>query len=206
MRNFTVGLVSGLVALVGFAGSASAGATIDLLWAATSTNTITGVSASSNMVLNVVLTAGANGSTGGGVSVDYSALVGDFTVVSAVNLPAAPLTGSFGAPVITASQVQNIQAWAFPGPTPAGIAPGASFLMGTITFHSITGAPGSFQIDSFFFGTDGIGDGFFVDITGATTLNSAFVLVPEPNGTLMVAVGAGVLALLYRRRRYSFER
>ncbi len=71
--------------------------------------------------------------------------------------------------------------------------------MGTITFHSITGAPGSFQIDSFFFGTDGIGDGFFVDITGATTLNSAFAVVPEPGTLSLLGMGLGGLYVVGRR-------
>ena len=75
MRNFTVGLVSGLVALLGFAGSASASATIDLIWAATGTDTISGAQATStDIVLNVVLTAGAGDSLGASLSVDYTAL------------------------------------------------------------------------------------------------------------------------------------
>lgn len=196
MRAFLVGLVGGLVALAGFAGSANASATIDLLWASNGTNTISSVTTSSSIVLEVWLTAGANGSMGGGVSIDYSALVGDFLVTSAVNLNGGLLPGSFGAPVVTASQVQGIQAFAFP-PTPAGIAAGTSFLMGTVTFHSITGAPGSFQIDSLFTGGDGIADGLGVPIV--PTFNSAFAVVPEPGTLSLLGMGLGGLYAVGRR-------
>ncbi len=196
MRAFIVGLISSLVALAGFAGSANASATIDLFWNATGTNTISGVSASSNIVLDVILTAGANGSAGGGVSVDYSALGADYTVVTFTNITGAPLPISFGPPSDSGTQINSIQATDLP-PGPKGLLAGQSYLMGTITFHSVTGAIGSFQVDSVLVGTDGISDGSYNSI--APTLNSAFAVVPEPGTLSLLGMGLGGLYAVGRR-------
>ncbi len=72
MRKFLVAAVGSLVALVGFASTANASATIDLLWTGSGTSVTASVSASSNITLNIVLTAGPAGSYGGTVAVDYS--------------------------------------------------------------------------------------------------------------------------------------
>jgi len=199
MRAFLVSLTAGFVALAGFSGSANASAPVDLIWASTGTSSISSVATSSNIILNVVLTAGANGSAGGGVSVDYSAIAGNFSVVSALNYPVAPLGFSFGAPVITPTQVQSFQAFALP-PGPAGITAGQSFLMGTITFHVDSVPLGTIAISSLIVGTDGLSDQDFVDITGLSTYNSAqFSPVPEPGTLSLLGMGLGGLYVVGRR-------
>jgi hypothetical protein len=99
MRRFFAVAMGSLVALVGFASTANASTTIDLIWidvTATATNgsvicikpakrncgpdlrspdsgvTVSGLDATDSITLAVVLTAGPAGSNGGGVSVTYS--------------------------------------------------------------------------------------------------------------------------------------
>ena len=196
MRAFIVGLISGLVALAGFAGSASASATIDLIWATSGTDTTSNVVTSSNITLNVILTAGANGSLGAAVSADYAALVGDFTVISFQSFQVAPLPVPFGPISDSGTQINNIQAGSF-GP---GLAAGQSYLLGTITFHNNTGNPGVFQIDAgAFVVTDAVLDGFGVDVTATTTFNSGFAAVPEPGTLSLLGMGLGGLCVVGRR-------
>ena len=79
-----------VVALVGFAGAANASATIDLIWADTGTNQITNVNTSSAITLQVILTAGPNGSQGAVVSVDYSAALDTLSVLGYASTPGGP--------------------------------------------------------------------------------------------------------------------
>ncbi len=196
MRAFLVGLASSLVALAGFAGSASASATIDLLWTGSGTATTTGFVTSSNITLNVVLTAGPLGSLGGGMSIDYTALVGDFSVVSFQSFQGGLLPFPLGSTTDSGTQINNFNASSF-GP---GLAAGASYLLGSVVFHATTGAPGSFQVTSgAFVGTDAVLDGFANNITGTTTFNSGFAVVPEPGTLFLLSMGLGGLYVVGRR-------
>jgi len=204
MRSFTVNLLCGLVALAGFAGSAAATATIDLIWAATGTDTISGAQATSaNIVLNVVLTAGPGSSDGAGISIDYSSLVGTSSVVTFASNQVAPLNIGLGTTTDSAGVIHNMNALCL------GInclPSGSSFLLGTITFTGLTGA-GSFTITPFVdtASTDGVLDGFGSDISATSIFNNAFVnVVPEP-GTFSL-LGMGLAGLYAVGRRSSRKR
>jgi len=199
MRNFTATLASGLVALAGFAGSASASATIDLIWAATGTNTISGVQATSTViVLNVVLTAGAAGSLGASVSIDYSdlGLAGSVVTYSSTAFT-PPLPFNLGVASDTGTVILNINAGAL---APLFLADGVSFILGTITF-SLTGAPGSFELIPYIDipTGDAVLDGGGFVISGATTFNSSFAVVPEPGTLSLLGMGLGGLYMVGRR-------
>jgi hypothetical protein len=207
MRNFTVGLISGLIALAGFAGSASASATIDLFWDATGTDTISGLQATStDIVLNVVVTGGAEGVNGVGISVDYSALLGDFSVVTFSNTAAAPLGFVLGATTDDSilGIVSNINGGNFCGAGSGGcLTAGSSHLLGTITFTSLTGNPGTFTVTPFIDGaltsTDDIVNGLGANISGTSNFNSGFAVVPEPGTLSLLSMGLGGLYMVGRR-------
>ena len=57
MRTTQIGIAGVIASLLAFTGIAHASATIDLLWEDGTTDTLCGAPASSNITLNVVLTA-----------------------------------------------------------------------------------------------------------------------------------------------------
>jgi hypothetical protein len=202
MRNITVGLVSGLVALVGFAGSANASATIDLVWTSSGTSTASFLSSGATDTVSIILTAGLNGSTGAGITVDYSALGALFTVTLFSSTAfTMPLPFNLGTTNDTGTMVTNINAGGGLGPGQTLLS-GASFTLGTITFQR-TAAPGtgSFALSTILTASDHVLDGSGSVIDGTTTFNGGFAVspVPEPGTLSLLGMGLGGLYVVGRR-------
>jgi hypothetical protein len=165
-------------ALVGYASAANASATIDLIWAYTGTNEISSAITSSNISLQVILTAGPNGSQGAAVSVDYSEFSYALEVVGYMSTPEDPLPLALGTTVATGDRVENINSVSFPPYTGSGLAAGQSHQLGTVTFHMTFYFTGAFEIRSDANGpADVVLDLAGNDITYNTTFNSAFVFL-----------------------------
>ena len=176
---------SSVAALVGFAGSANASATIDLIWADTGTNEISGVNVSSAITLQVILTAGDEGSNGASVRVDYGAALGKLVVLGYASTPSegneSPLPRTFGEPIDTGSRVEFINSFCLCAlGIGTGLAAGQSHQVGTVTFLKSAFVNGIFEI-----GVDADGPDHGVVnlagdlITATTTFNSAFLNNPS---------------------------
>ncbi len=208
MRKILIGLVGSVFALAGVAGSASASATIDLIWATSGTSTTSVLASSTGIVLNVVITTGPGGSSGAGVSVDYTSMTADFTVVSFTSNPTVgsdPLPLILTTAVDTGTRIETINAASFPPYVGSGlVGAGVTFILGTITFDSI-GPGGSFGPTSDASGLlDGVLNLAGGDITGATTFNGATINVapvPEPGTLSLLGMGLGGLYVVGRRSR-----
>ena len=180
---------SSVAALVEFAGAANASATIDLIWADTGTNEISAVATSSAITLQVILTAGPNGSIGAGVGVDYSAALGTLSVLGFASTPSegadSPLPLSFSRTTDTGSRVETINSLALSPPFfGTGLSAGQSHQLGTVTFHKAFFISGIFEIQSDVDSPiDGVLDGAGNEIQVDTTFNSAFLVnvVSEPD-------------------------
>ncbi len=150
MRKFFAVAMGSLVALAGFAGVASASATVDLVWINVSTTSTSGaviclraakrncpvlgsnlghtststVAVSDSITLAVILTPGANDSIGAGVSVDYG-IVGSTVALTTFQAmtttrPFFYLPMSLGTPTDTGTRVELLGAGAAP-PIGSGI-------------------------------------------------------------------------------------
>jgi len=172
---------SSVAALVGFVGAANASATIDLIWADTGTDTITNVNTSSAITLQVILTAGPNGSQGAVVSVDYGAALGTLSVLGFASTP-SPFGGALPITlcdtVDTGSRIECIASIALPNfGLGTGLAAGQSHQLGTVTFHKGGISDGVFAIQSDAnYPGDGVWDLAGNEITAITTFNSAFLV------------------------------
>jgi hypothetical protein len=189
-----------LVALVGFAGAANASATVDLIWIDTTDaactddgrrdclqlgTAISSVAVTDNITLAVILTAGPNGSIGGGVSVNYGNALPELGVLQFQSLsttsPEPYLTLHLGTTTNQSPYIDNINAAA--GPTAGygiGLPPGQSAYFGTVTFHMDFLAFDTVHVITV--GTDGPGgtdevlDGDGNIITATTAFNSAYLV------------------------------
>jgi len=176
MRRLTSDLVvTGAVlatTLVGLTGAANASATIDLIWAATGTDTIANVPDSSAITLRVILTAGPNGSQGAGVSVDYGSAAG-LTVLEYMSTASDALPLLLGSTNDTGTRIQNVNSAALPPDWGAGLtAAGQTHQLGTITFHKGAIGNGTVEIRTDAEGpTDGVLDLDGNDITSAVAFN-----------------------------------
>jgi len=159
-------------------------AQIDLIWERTGTKALSGVDLSSAIVLNVVLTAGARGSEGAGVSVDYGQAAATLDVTDFASKPGGALPLMLGVTTDTGTRVENINCVALPPYTGSGLANGESHLLGTITFHRVDLTGGTFEIRSgTFAATDGVLDLAGALITNQTVFNSAYLFADGPTLT-----------------------
>ena len=204
MRTTRIGLVGAVAAILGWAGAAQASATIDLLWNGTS-DTIPGLSSSSNITLHVVLTAGSRGSMGAGVSVDYSDALGRADLVGfSSSAPDSVFPIRLGSTFDTGARIRNINGACLPAAGMGScLGAGESYLLGTLTFHKTAGA-GSFEITSLLVqgppdGSDGILDAWGNNISATSTLNPAYVINPEPGTAALFLIGLAGLAVACRR-------
>ena len=182
LTGFAAAAVGSAVALVGFAGAANASATIDLIWSDAGTNVLTDVNMSSVITLQVILTAGPNGSLGAVVSIDYGEALGDLAVLGYASTPSegadSPLPMVLVSPTDTGSRVENISSFALPPVIGTGLAAGQSHQLGTVTFHKASLITRFFEIRSDVNSpNDGVVDLGGNDITAITTFNSAFLTI-----------------------------
>jgi hypothetical protein len=188
--------VGSVAALVGFAGAANASATIDLIWAVNGTNEIgPDINDSSVITLQVVLTAGPNGSQGAGVSVDYSGILPGISVTTFAATVGGPLPLLLGTLSDTGSRIENVNSASFPPFVGTGLAAGQSHQLGTVTFHkNDLLANGVFELRSDANGpTDDVLDLGGNVITSRTTFNSAYIVYifdPQPLCDFAIEINA----------------
>jgi len=160
------------MSLVGLMETASADATIDMIWVESGQSHISEVDPTSPITLRVILTPGPSGSIAAGVSVDYTEAVGKVEVLSYASTPSDPLPFTLGEAIDTGSRIENINAYAFSG----GLAAGQSFQLGTVTFRQIQPLSGTLEITVDANGPyDNVLDGNGNVVTDTTTFNSAFI-------------------------------
>jgi len=225
VRRFFAAAVGSVLALAGFAGVAQPSATIDLIWKDNGTNEIGfGGPGFQEIQLNVILTAGPAGSEGAGVSVDFREFGAETLVLSAsrefndnptpANTPSSgsdsvlPIQGEL--PQIRETRVELINAVCICDlGIGTGLEAGQSHQLGYVTFNvALLDRSVRYTITSDADGpSDGVLDGDGNEILPKTeiTFNSAFLELPEPGALPVLGSGIAVLALVYRRRRYSVE-
>jgi hypothetical protein len=231
MRKFFAIAMGSLVALAGFAGTANASATVDLIWIDVSTTdtagnpvclkaakrncpqlgtTTSSVAASDEIALLVQVTAGPEGMVGGSVSVDYGELMSTFSVSGFQSFlttkPGFYWPAGLGVATNIPPLIDGLNATALPFLTPSvglGLPAGSTAYLGTVTFHEDILNNGTFNLDVGAFGPfDALGDLGYNDITSTTTFNPAAVVnVPEPGALSLLVMGLGGMLLAGRGRK-----
>ena len=155
-----------------------ASATIDLIWADTGTNEIRNAEPSSSITLQVILVAGPNGSAGGGISVDYSEVLGTLAAIGFRSTPGGPLPFTLGTTIDTGSRIENINSVSLPPYVGTGLTTaGQTHQLGTITFQASQPVAGRLEIRSDANGpTDGVLGLHGENLTPTTRFNSAYLL------------------------------
>jgi len=203
MRTVLVGMVGGLIALVGLAGTANASATVDLIWQSTGTDTISGLAISDSITLDVVITAGALGSNGGQVSIDYSLAVGSLTVTGFSNeAPGFWFMNPNGPPTDPGDDIiHSINAGSICGSFGTCLADTESHSIGTVTFRVDALGGGSLEIVPFLSIADGDGVGTAnpPPLSANPSFSSGFAVVPEPGTLSLLGMGLGGLYVVGRR-------
>ena len=204
MRNPLL-VVGSIIALVGSTGSAKARPTIDLIWLNSKT-AVTSVLTSSSATLQVILTAGPEGSAGAGVSVDYS--VAPLVAIGYASIPGGPLPLFILETMDTGSRVEGINALSFSPRFGTGLSAGQSWQLGTVTFDT-TGLEGVFVLSSDASGPgEGVLDIASNDITTDTIFNFAAVVVsavPVPEPSMLAQITAGLCGLYVMGRKRRLE-
>jgi hypothetical protein len=201
MRTKIVAVLAGCVALVGFAGIASA-ASISLEWDGSGSNSISGTAVGAHTVDIIVGTGGSLSlsalsiqASGGVTFTDLpDGIIGGLECGGAFCIVGSsyysPLNAGVGS--ASATQITTIEAALTLGP---GTDVGQYTLAQAIV--NVTGAGG---VSVFFVtGIDGISDANFNDITGDTSIFNA-VVTPEPGTAALLGLGLGALAIAGRRR------
>jgi len=228
MRKFFAVAMGSLVALAGFAGTANASATIDLVWIDISTTatsgaviclraakrncpelgtTISSVASSDTIALLVKTEAGPKGLLGAAVSVDISEM-GAFSVSTfqsfTTTVPAFYFPQNLGVTSILGDYVDNVNSSAAPfANNGVGLPAGATAYLGTVTFHEDSLVNGTFDLEvGVFGGSDDVGNLDNENISAITTFGTASVVnVPEPGALSLLVMGLGGMLLAGRGRK-----
>jgi len=217
MRTSLVGMVGGLIALVGLAGTASASATIALIWQNSGTDTTSGLAVSDSITLDIWLTVepGDTGSNGASVSVDYTAALANLSVTGASNNPdsffafspaGAPDSGTLGFVYhLNAGSICGFAGGCLGDPTLWGPPAVGTYTarIGTITFNvdALTSGTVGITVGLYDPFADGVGDAIGGDacVSSGCTFSSGFAVVPEPGTLSLLSLGLGGLYAVGRR-------
>ncbi len=195
MRNFWVGLVGGFIALVGFAGTASALVTVTMLWDATGTTDI--IDPTGSIVLNVYINTGTGpGATQGGtMTVDWSG-----APELAYNSDTTGGDFDFGLPsTVVGTTLTGLGAFSL-----AAEPDNTTLLLGTITFDVTPGGTGIINVVALYTGGEAIQDlsdiSGIMDLAGFAGSGVTITRTPEPGTLSLLVMGLSGLYVVGRRR------